>query len=225
MKRTPEMIGIALLLLSSSGIADELDDIQLIDESAKSALFQKGPIVGCSDYAKKKELSCAKKADEAILTKLPTSQQIETKDLDKKSDNNEIKNQLNEILKELTQLKKEQQTDRETIQELKNIIAILSDKKKKSVEKKVSIKKEIKKIEKKKAKPITSTLIRKPIKEIEKTDEYVIIEVQNNESLSTYAQAYYGDNKQYYRIYKANKDKIGKDLQVIIGDKLRIPLP
>lgn len=224
MKRTLIMTGLTLLVLNSNAMADELDDIQLVDESEKSALFQKGPIVGCSDHAKKKELSCAKKADEAILTKLPTSQQIETKDLDNENDNNEIKNQLKNILKELNQLKKEQQTDRETIKELKNIIAILSDKKKKSKEKKASIQKEMQKIEKKKPKKITSTLIKQPIKEIEKTDTYVIIEVQNNESLSTYAQAYYGDNKQYYRIYKANKDKIGKDLQVIIGDRLKIPL-
>ena len=224
MKRMTVLAGIALVVLNSTGMADELDDLKLVDESDKSALFQKGPIVGCSDHAKKKELSCAKKADEAILTKLPTSQQIETKDLDKKSDNNEIKTQLTSILEDLSQLKKEQKADRETIKELKSLITILSDKKSKSVEKKSFIQEGIKKIAKKQAKPRTATLIRQPIKEIEKNDDYVIIEVQNNESLSTYAQAYYNDNKQYYRIYKANKDKIGKDLQVIIGDQLKIPL-
>lgn len=224
MKHITVMTGITLVLLNSMGMADELDDFKLVDESDKSALFQKGPIVGCNDQVKKKELSCAKKADQAILSKLPTSQQIETKDLDKKSDNNEIKTQLTTILKELSQLKKAQQTDRETIKELKSMIAILSDKKSKSVEKKSSIQKGIKQIAKKQAKPRTATLIRHPIKEIERTDDYVIIEVQNNESLSTYAQAYYNDNKQYYRIYKANKDKIGEDLQVIIGEQLKIPL-
>lgn len=225
MKYTVIITGVALLILSSNGAADELDDIQLVDESEKSTLFQKGNIVGCNDKVEKKELSCAKKPDEAILTKLPTTQQIETKDLDNISDNSEIKTQLTTILEELSQLKKEQKADRETIAELKSLIAILSDKKAKSIEKKVSIQKGIQKIADKQPKKITSTLIRQPIKEIEKTDSYVLIEVQNNESLSTYAQAYYNDNKQYYRIYKANKDKIGEDLQVIIGDQLKIPLP
>ncbi|MBU1669291.1 hypothetical protein KKC13_12815 [bacterium] len=225
MKRITVMAGIALIVLNSTGMADELDDLKLVDESDKSALFQKGPIVGCSDHAKKKELSCAKKADEAILNKLPTSQQIETKDLDDKSDNNEVKTQLTSILEELSQLKKEQKTNRETIKELKSLIAILSDKKSKNVEKKSSIQEGIKKIALKQAKPKTATRIRQAIKEIEKNENHVIIEVQNNESLSTYAQAYYNDNKQYYKIYKANKDKIGKDLQIIIGDRLTIPLP
>lgn len=225
MNRTIVITGIALLVLGSHGMADELDEITLVDESAKSTLFQKGTIVGCSDHAKKKELTCSKKPDEAILTKLPTSQQIETKDLDNTSDSNEISAQLTTILKELSALKKEQKTDRETIKELKSLIAILSDKTSKSVEKKSSIQKGIKKIAKKQHQPITSTLIKQPIKEIERNEKYVIIEVQNNESLSTYAQAYYNNNKLYYKIYKANTDTIGEDLQVIIGDRLTIPLP
>lgn len=68
-----------------------------------------------------------------------------------------------------------------------------------------------------------ATRIRKPIKEVEVYDDHVVIEVQNNESLSTYAQAYYHDNTKYYRIYKANRDKINKNLQIVIGDRLIIP--
>jgi len=75
-----------------------------------------------------------------------------------------------------------------------------------------------------KGEKITTTLIRKKIKEIERFDDRVIIEVQSNESLSTYAQAYYNDNSKYYRIYKANRDKIGKNLQIIVGERLTIPL-
>lgn len=225
MKRTLMLAGITLLVLSTKGMADELDEISLVDESAKSALFQKGTIVGCSDHAKKKELTCSKTPDEAILTKLPTSQQIETKDLDNKNDNAEVTAQLSNILKELSALKEEQRANKETIKELQSLIAILSDNKAKSVEKKSSIQEGIKKIAQNHPKDASSTVIKRPLKEIEKNANHVVIEVQNNESLSTYAQAYYNDNKQYYRIYKANKDKIGKDLQIIVGDRLTIPLP
>jgi len=55
-------------------------------------------------------------------------------------------------------------------------------------------------------------------------DEYVIVQVQRNESLSTYAQYYYNDNRKYYKIYKANRDKINKDFQLIIGTQIKIPL-
>jgi len=215
------------LLFGANLMADELDEIKLIDQSSKSALYHKDPIIGCSDHAHKKEESCSKKPEEIILSKLPTSQQLDEKDLEDEGDSDEIKSQLSSILNELSQLKKEQKADRSTIKELKKIINVLSSKKPESPKKKMSIVQEgIKKISTpKKKKTYTTTLIRKPIKEISRTDTQAVIQVQNNESLSTYAQYYYNDNTKYYRIYKANKDKINEDLQIIIGDQLIIPLP
>ena len=227
MNKMTFITGIALLTFNTEIMANELDalgDIQLVDESDKSALFQKGPIVGCTDYSKKKELSCSKKPEDAILSKLPTSQQLEEKDLEDEDDANEIKDQLSTILNELSALKEEQKANRSTIKELRSLVKVLSDKKTHPAKKKMAIvKKRIKKMSKKVPKQYTTTRIRRPIKEVEIYDDHVVIEVQNNESLSTYAQAYYHDNTQYYRIYKANQDKIGKDLQIIIGDRLVIP--
>ncbi len=226
MKKLMLITGMSLML-GTNVVADELDEIQLVDQSSQSALYRKDPIIGCSEHTKKKEESCSKKPEEIILSKLPTSQQLDEKDLEDDDDTNEIKTQLSQILAELSQLKKAQKADRETIQELRKIIKVLSSKKPENPKKKMQIvQKGIQKIapKKKKGTP-TTTLIRKPIKEISRDETHAIIEVQNNESLSTYAQYYYNDNTKYYRIYKANKDKISKDLQIIIGDQLIIPLP
>jgi hypothetical protein len=224
MKKMLFIAGIALY--STNLVANELDalgDIQLVDESDKSALFQKGPIVGCSDH-KKKEMTCSKKPEDVILSQLPTSQQLDEKDLDNEEDSNEIKEQLKSILAELSALKQKQKANKSTITELRSLVKVLSDKKPiKAKEKLKLVKTTIKKIQPKKSKVYKQTLIRKPIKEVEVYDDHVVIEVQNNESLSTYAQVYYNDNTQYYRIYKANKDKINKNLQIIIGDRLIIP--
>ena len=227
MNKMTFITGVALLTLNTDIMANELDalgDIQLVDESDKSALFQKGQIVGCTDFSKKKELSCSKKPEDAILSKLPTSQQLEEKDLEDEDDANEIKDQLSTILNELSALKAEQKANRSTIKELRSLVKVLSDKKKHPAKQKMAIvKKSIKKMSKKVPKQYRTTRIRRPIKELEIYEDHVVIEVQNNESLSTYAQAYYHDNTQYYRIYKANQGKIGKDLQIIIGDQLIIP--
>jgi len=59
---------------------------------------------------------------------------------------------------------------------------------------------------------------------LERYDDYVLIEVQKGESLSSYAEAFYGDQNKYYRIYKANRNRISKNMEVIIGDRLIIPL-
>jgi len=225
MKKLMLITGMSLMI-GTNVVADELDEIQLIDQSSKSALYHKDPIIGCSEHAHKKEESCSKKPEEIILSKLPTSQQLDEKDLEDDKDTNEIKEQLSNILAELSQLRKEQKADRETIKELKKIIEVLSSKKPENPEKKMRIvQKGIQKIAPKKKKSYTTTLIRKPIKELYRDDTHAVIQVQNNESLSTYAQYYYNDNTQYYRIYKANKDKINADLQIIIGDQLTIPLP
>jgi predicted nuclease with TOPRIM domain len=225
MKKMLFIAGIALC--STQLVANELDalgDIQLVDESDKSALFQKGPIVGCSDH-KKKEMTCSKKPEDVILSQLPTSQQLDEKDLDNEEDSNEIKEQLKNILAELSALKQKQKANKSTISELRSLVKVLSNEKPtiKAKDKLKLVKKTIKRIQPKKSKVYRQTLIKKPIKEIAVYDDHVVIEVQNNESLSTYAQVYYNDNTQYYRIYKANKDKINKNLQIIIGDRLIIP--
>jgi len=228
MKKIIFITGVALFTWGTHSIASELDelgDIKLVDESAKSSLFQKGPIVGCSDHKKKKELTCSKKPEAAILSKLPTSQQLDDSNLEDEKEANNMKNQLLSVITELAALKKAQKVDQDTIKELKSLVQILEKKTTKNTLKQTNlVKKSIKKISKEHVpRQYKTTRIKKPIKEIEIYNDHVVIEVQNNESLSTYAQVYYNDNTQYYRIYKANKNKINKSLQIVIGDKLIIP--
>ena len=98
-------------LTNTASIAEELE-IQLIDESAKSDLFQKGKIagtiVGCNDNSLKKELACAKKPKDAILSKLPNSKQIKEVNLKDDNEREQIKMQLATILLELNYLKEAQ---------------------------------------------------------------------------------------------------------------------
>ena len=223
MKKIIASTTLLLFTLGGNCFADDELDIKIVDESDKSALFQKDEkIMGCTDFSLKKEESCAKKPKDVILDKLPSSSQISEEDVEDKEKSKDIKEQLLEVAKELEQLKQEQKENRETIKELKSLVKILTEEKGR---KKVAIlKKGIKNIEKRKSPKSSATRIKKPIKEISRTDTEVIVEVQNNESLSTYAQAYYGNNRLYYRIYKANKDKIPPNLQITIGSHLRIPL-
>jgi len=232
MKKIIFIAGVALLTWSTQGVANELDElgeITLVDESAKSSLFQKGKIVGCSDHLRKKELTCSKKPEDAIiLTKLPTSAQLSDANLEDEKDSKNIQSQLMAVIEELSQLKKEQREDRNTIKELKALVKVLSEKKaRESEERMTNVKKKIRSIAKRhmsrSPKRFTATRIRKPIKEVEVYNDHVVIEVQNNESLSSYAQVYYKDNTKYYKIYRANKNKISKNLQIVIGDRLIIP--
>ena len=232
MKKIILIAGVALLTWNTQGVANELDElgeITLIDESAQSNLFQKGKIVGCSDHLRKKELTCSKKPEDAIiLSKLPTSSQLNEIDLEDEKDSKSIQAQLISVIEELSQLKKEQRADRNTIKELKALVKILSEKKTHTPKNRItSVKKRIRNITKKHQpktpKKFTATRIKKPINEVEVYSDHVVIQVQNNESLSTYAQVYYHDNTKYYRIYKANKNKINKNLQIVIGDRLIIP--
>lgn len=228
MKNVAYLTAITLVILSTQGIAntlDDLGDIKIVDESAKSNLFQREKIVGCTDFVKKKELSCAKEPKDAILSKLPTSKQLEETDLKDDKTREKMKDQLSSILAELNKLKKEQQASLATIEELQGVISVLSEEKTTNSPKKMTmVKKKIKKMTPKKSKSKTATLIRKKIKEISRDENSVVVEVQNNESLSTYAQAYYNDNRKYYKIYKANKDKIPESMMIVIGDRLTIPL-
>jgi len=213
-----------MLILSTNLIADELGEITIVDESQKSALFQKGDIVGCDDSSEK-ELTCAKEPKAAILSKLPNSQQLTEENLEDENKKEEIAQQLKNILEELSKLKQEQKADRETIKELKGLITVLSDKKSVKTKKEAIVVKEtIQKISKKATPNHKALKIKKEIKELSRTDTEVIVEVQNNESLSTYAQYYYGNKNKYYKIYKANRDKVGSNLQIMIGQQLSIPL-
>jgi len=226
MNRVILVTGLTLLLSSSFSMANELDEIHIVDETSKSSLHNTGPILVCKDNTSKKEESCSKEAEDLILQGLPTSQQIEEIDIEDNKEKSAIKEQLTDILNELTKLKKAQKADRDTIAELKKVIKVLSAKKVTNPKRELHVIKEsIKKITAKKDKVYTKTRIRQPIKEISRDSQKVIIEVQSNESLSTYAQYYYNDNTQYYRIYKANQDKMNKNFQITIGSQLTIPLP
>jgi len=228
MKKLMQLTSIGMLSLSPYLMAETLGDlgeIKLVDESAKSNLFQREKIVGCTDFIEKKELSCAKEPKDAILSKLPTSQQLEEADLENDAVRKDIKNELSGILAELNKLKKEQQASLATIKRLQSVIDSLSQEKANTSTEKMTMLKDIKHITPKKKKSYTKTLIRKKIKEISRTDTEVIVEVQSNESLSTYAQAYYNDNRQYHKIYKANKDKLPANMMIVIGDRLTVPLP
>jgi len=224
------------MLLHSQIMADELE-IKLVDESEKSALYQKeieGSIVGCFDNALKKELACSKKPKDAILSKLPTSKQIEEVDLKDDNEREQIKMQLANILAELNSLKKAQKADRNTIKELKSVISSLSPKAARPKSQQMSqveseqltkvIQNKIEQITPKKSRSKAPTRIRKKIKEIYRTEHSVVIEVQRNESLSTYAEAYYGDNRKYYRIFQANKHILPPSMILTIGEQLTIPL-
>ena len=226
MKKITLISGAILLSFGTSCMAVELDDleIKLIDESDKSTLIQKGPIVGCNDHVNKSELTCSKKPQEIILSKLPTSSQLDTKDFDKEEDIEQIKKQLVVISKALAKLEQDRKKDKETITELNSMIKVLSDRQEKSAKEKLTVVKSgIQKIVKKNITKHQSKYIPKEIKVIETYDDHLVIEVQNGESLSSYAEAYYGDKTKYYQIYQANKDKISPSLEVIIGDRITIP--
>ena len=225
MKKTLLNATLLCILFNAQAMAEELE-IKLIDASAESALFQhgkiEGSIIGCDDNALKKELTCAKKPKDAILSKLPSSKQIEKTDLKDDNERSQIKLQLANILQELNQLKQAQKADRETISVLRGVIADLAPTKAPILKK--GIQNRIKEITPKRSTHKQATIIRKKIKEISRTEDAVVIEVQNNESLSTYAQAYYGDNRKYYRIFKANKHILPASMILTIGDHLTIPL-
>jgi len=236
MKKTLVNSTLLCMLLHSQTMADELD-IKLVDESKKSALYQKeieGSIVGCFDNALKKELACSKKPKDAILSKLPSSKQIEETNLDNDDEREQIKMQLANILDELNSLKKAQKADRNTIKELKSVITSLAPKSAlpksqqmpqiESEQLTKVIQKKIEQITPKKSRSKRATIIRKKIKEIYRTEDSVVIEVQRNESLSTYAEAYYGDNRKYYRIFQANKHILPPSMILTIGEQLTIPL-
>jgi len=123
---------------------------------------------------------------------------------DRDKDIEDIQNKLNNILIQLAQLTKEKNGN---IKDTK--IA--------------TIKNSIKKLTSQDMPIGNSEPVVKDIKVIKVNSDHVIIEVQSGECLSKYAQKYYGDSRKYRKIYRANQNKIGKDLQVFIGDRLIVP--
>ena len=69
--------------------------------------------------------------------------------------------------------------------------------------------------------------IRKSIKRVNrhrKNGTYITIRVKRGDRLADYAKKYYGNSRLYYKIYRANRDKIGKDLKLRVGDRIIIPI-
>ncbi|SFV54895.1 hypothetical protein MNB_SV-12-1875 [hydrothermal vent metagenome] len=215
MQKNLLIVSLALFLLGTNGVADELE-IKLIDESGNSGLVQDS-VQGCDDE-KEKEDTCSKEPEEVILGKLPTSVQF--------TDHAEIadlENKLRNVLAELSALKKEKNENLQTIARLNSMIETLSSQKS-NYSKKEIVETGIKEIvvetkQRRKRLPIA-----KEIKVVEEYGDHVVVEVQNGESLSKYAKKYYGNKNKYYKIYKANRDKIPENLEIIIGTHLTIPL-
>ena len=216
MKKSLLIVSLLLFSFGTNGIADELE-IKLLDESSKSKLVQTTPVEGCDDE-KKKEHTCSKEEEEVILGQLPTSVQF--------TDHKEVvdlENKLRNVLSELSALKKEKTQNLQTIARLNSMIETLSSKKSDDSKKEI-VETAIHEIisdtkRRRKRRPIA-----KGIKVIAEYEDRVVVEVQNGESLSKYAKTYYGNNNKYYKIYKANKDKIPSNLQIVIGTHLTIPL-
>ena len=53
---------------------------------------------------------------------------------------------------------------------------------------------------------------------------YITVRVKRGDRLADYAKKYYGNSKLYYKIYRANRDKIGADLKLRVGDRIIIPI-
>jgi len=117
----------------------------------------------------------------------------------------EIKKQLAFILKKLSELENKDDTKQKSkdISNIKNCLSQLTEEKKSK-----EMVKRVKRIKKHKK---------------HKKDHTVVV-VEKGDRLSDYAKKYYGDKRKYYRIYKANKDKIAKDFKLTIGDIIIIPL-
>jgi len=208
---------------SASSDSDDLD-IKLVVDKPNNTLLKQTKIIGCNDHAKKKEMSCAKEPEEIILSKLPTSSQLDNTDFNTDRDIENLKQKLNEVMKELAELKKDREHDRKIIEKLSKLVEVMSKEKKSSEEKKLTVKQGIENIVKKNIKKKKTKYIPNKIKIVEQYDDHLVIEVQSGESLSSYAEAFYNNVNLYHKIYKANRDKINKNLDVIIGDHLIIPL-
>ncbi len=217
--------GTILLYLGTTSVAMASDDldIKLVVDKPNNNLLKQTKIIGCNDHAKKKEMSCSKEPEEIILSKLPTSSQLDNTDFNTDKDIERLKKQLKEVMDELAKLKKDREQDKKIIEKLSHLVEVIT-KEKSTQKKKSTVKKGKANIVKKNIKKRRTKYIPRKIKILEKYDDHVVIEVQSGESLSSYAEAFYNNRNLYYRIYKANRDKINKNLDVIIGEHLTIPL-
>ncbi|HHD80972.1 MAG TPA: hypothetical protein ENK99_05195 [Campylobacterales bacterium] len=118
-------------------------------------------------------------------------------------DLDEIKKQLAFILKKLSQLENRDDTKQKSkdISNIKNCLSQLTEEKKTKEEQKIK-----------------RNRVKKKIK------DHTVVVVERGDRLSDYAKKYYGDKKKYYRIYRANRDKIARDMKLTIGDIIIIPL-
>jgi len=55
--------------------------------------------------------------------------------------------------------------------------------------------------------------------------DFILIKINKGDSLSKLANRYYGKSSKYIKIYNANKDKIGQNYLIHVGDILQIPHP
>ncbi len=61
-------------------------------------------------------MTCAKEPDEIILSRLPTSKELDRTDFSAKDDIEKIKAQLKSVIEELSKLKKEREEDKRIIE-------------------------------------------------------------------------------------------------------------
>jgi len=188
-------------IVMSDSIQEQLDSIILIDESSKSEMQQRA-VVGCDNTLKIAEVKCSKKRNsDSSTTEIVNLPESNQKDNSKDEEMEKIKKQLNDIVKQLAELKAVKEDNKELREQLKKVTLI-----QKLVEKDVS-----------------STRRAKEIKVLQVNSDHVIVKVQEGESLSKYAQKYYGNSKKYQNILRANPTKIDKSLQIYIDDELIIP--
>jgi len=117
-------------------------------------------------------------------------------------DLDEIKKQLAFILKKLSELENRSDSKEKSkdISNIKNCLSQLTEEKK------------------------SKERVQKHKKHKKYKKDHTVVVVEKGDRLSDYAKKYYGDKRKYYRIYRANRDKIAEDMKLTIGDIIIIPL-
>jgi len=117
-------------------------------------------------------------------------------------DLDEIKKQLAFILKKLSELENRSDSKEKSkdISNIKNCLSQLTEEKK------------------------SKERVQKHKKHKKHKKDHTVVVVEKGDRLSDYAKKYYGDKRKYYRIYRANRDKIAEDMKLTIGDIIIIPL-
>ena len=73
------------------------------------------------------------------------------------------------------------------------------------------------------ANTVMSDMSNKTIDLLEANSQWIKIKIRSGDTLSTYADKYYGDPNKYHIIYEANKDVIGENYVIHVGSTLIIP--